>query len=125
MKSTKITYWITTSIISLMMIFSAFSYFTNPAVKDGFAHLGFPDYFRIELGLAKIIAAIVLLAPLATRIKEWAYAGLTFTFISAFIAHLCSGDPAANMIGPVVFLVIMAVSYITFHKLYKNQSKSE
>ncbi len=119
MKSTKITYWISTSIISLMMVFSAFSYFTNPAVKDGFTHLGFPDYFRIELGMAKLIAAVILLVALPARIKEWAYAGLTFTFISAFLAHFCSGDPAANMIGPVLFLLILSVSYITYHKLQK------
>ncbi len=123
MKSIKITYWITTSIISLMMAFSAFSYFTNAVVKEGFTHLGFPDYFRIELGTAKILAAIVLLAPLAARIKEWAYAGLTFTFISAFIAHLCSGDPAANMIGPVLFQLILTVSYIMHHKLQKDKIK--
>lgn len=121
MKSTKITYWITTSIISLMMVLSAFSYFTNPTVKEGFTHLGFPDYFRIELGTAKILAAVILLIALPARVKEWAYAGLTFTFISAFIAHLCSGDRVANMIGPALFLLILAVSYITFHKLQKTK----
>ena len=32
------------------MVFSAVSYFTNPMVAQGFHHLGFPDYFRQELG---------------------------------------------------------------------------
>ncbi len=116
MKAIKITYWTTTTIISLMMAFSAYSYFTNPEVAAGFNHLGFPDYFRVELGIAKLIAAIVLIVPLFPRVKEWAYAGLTITFISASIAHIASGDPTANVAMPLVMLAILAASYFTFHK---------
>ena len=46
MKTNKIIYWTTTGIISTMMLFSAFGYFTNPDMKAAFVHLGFPDYFR-------------------------------------------------------------------------------
>ena len=115
-KTIKITYWISTATVSLMMIFSAYSYFTNPEVKQGFQHLGFPDYFRVELAIAKILGAIILLAPIKGQVKEWAYAGFAFTFISAFIAHSASGDPINNRIGPVVFLVVLALSYFTYHK---------
>ncbi|WP_316755449.1 DoxX family protein [Pedobacter aquatilis] len=115
-KTIKITYWISTAIVSLMMIFSAYSYFTNPEVKQGFQHLGFPDYFRVELAIAKILGAIILLAPIKGQVKEWAYAGFAFTFISAFIAHSASGDPINNRIGPIVFSVVLALSYFTYHK---------
>ena len=115
-KTMKITYWISTAIVSLMMIFSAYSYFTNPEVKQGFQHLGFPDYFRVELAIAKILGAIILLAPIKGQVKEWAYAGFAFTFISAFIAHSASGDPINNRIGPIVFSVVLALSYFTYHK---------
>lgn len=81
-----------------------------------FHHLGYPDYFRIELAIGKIIGAILLLAPLAVRIKEWAYAGFAITFMSAFIAHTASGDPVANRIMPLIFLVLLIVSYTTYHK---------
>jgi len=64
-----------------MMTYSAYAYLTQPAMAEGFRHLGFPDYFRVELGIAKLLGAIVLLAPLATRLMEWAYAG--------FVFHLC------------------------------------
>ncbi len=116
MKAIKITYWISTGIISLMMTFSAYSYVTNPEVAQGFTHLGFPDYFRIELAVAKLLGAAALILPINGRIKEWAYAGFTFNFISAFIAHNVSGDPLANQAGPLVFLVILGVSYYFYHK---------
>ncbi|RDC57212.1 DoxX family protein [Pedobacter chinensis] len=115
-KTIKIIYWISTSLISLMMIFSAYSYFTNPEVKQGFQHLGFSDYFRIELGIAKLLGAIILIAPIKGQIKEWAYAGFAITFISAFIAHAASGDPVSNQIGPIVFLLVLALSYFTYRK---------
>jgi hypothetical protein len=70
MKATKITYWVTTSIISLMMTYSAFAYLTKPEMAQAFKHLGFPDYFRIELAIAKVIAAILLLVPHFTPNKR-------------------------------------------------------
>ncbi|TGN11195.1 DoxX family protein [Leptospira ilyithenensis] len=76
------------------MLFSASGYFANPQVAKGFKHLGFPDYFRVELAIAKIFGAIVLVIPqISGRIKEWAYAGPGITFISAANAHFQSSDP--------------------------------
>lgn len=115
----KIAYWITTGIVALMMTYSAYAYLTQPAMPAAFKHLGYPDYFRIELAVAKLIGAVVLLAPISARVKEWAYAGFAFTFISAFIAHTASADPIAVRITPLVFLVLLIVSYITYSKQSK------
>jgi hypothetical protein len=117
MKKDKVIYWTTTGLIGVMMTFSAFSYFANPEVAKGFAHLGFPDYFRIELGIAKLLAAIVLLVPvIPVRVKEWAYIGLAITFISAFVAHAASGDAAAMIVTPLVFLAILILSNVYLYK---------
>ncbi|PSR53485.1 DoxX family protein [Adhaeribacter arboris] len=116
MKILKITYWVTTAVVALMMTYSAYSYLTNPVMQQGFEHLGFPDYFRVELAIAKLIGIIVLLAPVSGRIKEWAYAGFVINFISAFIAHSAVGDPISNRIAPLIFLALLLVSYVTYHK---------
>ncbi len=120
MKTLKIVYWVSTAIVVLMMIYAAWSYLTNNQVKQAFIHLGFPGYFRIELAIAKIIGAVVLLAPFKRRIKEWAYVGFAIVFISALIAHLSSGDPASVYIMPVIFLFILLVSYISYLKIGGN-----
>jgi len=120
MKTTKIIYWVTTAIVALMMTYSAYAYLTQPVMQQGFHHLGYPDYFRVELAIAKFIGVVILLAPIAARAKEWAYAGFVITFISAFIAHSASGDPAAMRMAPVIFLVLLAVSYFTYHQLNKQ-----
>jgi uncharacterized membrane protein YphA (DoxX/SURF4 family) len=117
MKKLKITYWITTGIFSAMMLFSATMYFTNPQMAQTFEHLGFPDYFRIELGIAKIIGVLLLLAPFKGRLKEWVYAGFTINMISGSIAHGASGDPISAIFTPLVMLGILAISYGTLQKL--------
>jgi uncharacterized membrane protein YphA (DoxX/SURF4 family) len=117
MKATRIIYWILTGIVALMMLFSTYLYLSDPKIAQAFVHIGFPAYFRIELAIAKAIGALVLLLPVAARLKEWAYAGFAITIISAFIAHTASGDPASVRMMPVIFLLLLIGSYLTWHKL--------
>jgi hypothetical protein len=116
MKAINITYWIITAIVGLMMLFSTYAYLSDPALTAAFQHIGYPDHFRVALAIAKFVGVILLLAPVAPRIKEWAYAGFTFTFIGAFLAHSAAGDPISVRIMPIVFLLLLITSYVTFHK---------
>ncbi len=100
-----------------MMLFSATMYFTSPGMAQTFQHLGFPDYFRVELGIAKYLGVLVLLTPFYGRLKEWVYAGFTINMISGSIAHAAQGDPTSAVITPIVMLDILGLSYYTFHKL--------
>ena len=120
MKANTIIYWITTAIISLMMLSVAYQYMTNPKMAETFAHLGFPSYFRIELACAKVIGALVLIIPgIPPRIKNWAYAGFGITFISAAIAHFNSGDPTKMIMTPLIVFAILIISYVCGYKLNK------
>lgn len=117
MKKNNIVYWTTTGLFSLMMLFSASMYFTSPEVQANFAKIGFQDAFRIELGIAKILGALVLLIPFFKgSVKEWAYAGFGITLISASILHASAGDPVANIITPLIFLGVLAVSHVFWKK---------
>ena len=120
MKTLRIVYWISTAIIALMMAYSGYAYFTDVKIDQAFQHLGYPAYFRIELAIAKLIGVVLLLTPVGSRIKEWTYAGFTFTFISAGIAHGFSGDAMPLPVVPFIFLAVLAVSYFTYHKLNKS-----
>ncbi|SRR5690554_2091349 len=121
MKTLNITYYISTGLISLAMAFSTFAYLSNPDLKVAFQHLGFPDYFRIELAIAKGLAAIALWVPVRL-VREVAYIGLSISFVSAFIAHLVMGDSMVHTVYPLIVLVILCVSYISQYKLRCQQS---
>ena len=109
----KVTYWVTTVLLAALSAFAAFSYLTsNQQAVQGFAHVGYPQQLRILLGIAKLLGAIALVVPGIPKLKEWAYAGFTFAWIAAFIAHYLAKDgPRAFM--PLVLLVFLAVSYVT------------
>jgi hypothetical protein len=118
MKTLKITYWITTGLVAAGMLASFFNYMFNPVMKVGYAHIGFPDWFRVELGIAKLLGAIALIVPkVSKRIKEWAYFGFFVNFSSAILAHYAVNDPVINMIAPLAVLILLMISYMTYHKL--------
>lgn len=116
MKALKTTYWVSTGAVAALVLLSAYNYLTREEVKLACQHLGFPDYFRIELAIAKILGASALVLPIHATLKEWAYFGFMLIFISAIIAHLASGDTFSESLGGLGYLVILIVSYITFHK---------
>ena len=91
-KGIGIGFWIVTALFCLQVGFTAYAQLRLPQVAEMFTHLGFPDYFRVELSWAKILGVALLLAPVPARLKEWAYAGFAFTLASALIAHFSVGD---------------------------------
>lgn len=118
MKSQRIIYWVTTGIFSLWMLMNAFGYLFSHRAKVLCAHFGFPDYFRIELGVAKLLGTIMLLIPIKRLwLKEWVYAGFAFTLFSGFIAHLASGDTFFSAFSALIAFAILLGSYFSFHSL--------
>jgi hypothetical protein len=86
-----------------------------------FEQMGFPDYFRVEIIVAKVLGLAAVLVPrVPLRIKDWAYAGYGIVLISASLAHLHVGDPIANVLEPLGFLVILAISNTYLHR--RNQA---
>jgi hypothetical protein len=109
----KVIYWVSTGLLTALSLFAGFTYLSgSPEAVQGFAHVGYPQQLRIILGIAKPLGAIVLVVPGIPKLKEWAYAGFTFAWISAFFAHyLAKEGPKAFV--PLVLLVFLFISYVT------------
>ncbi len=61
--------------------------------EGAFVHLQLPNYFRIELTIAKTLGVLALLIPsVPLKVKEFAYFGFAITLVSASIAHFAVGD---------------------------------
>ena len=119
MKSTKITYWICTSlIVAFEGVIPAFT-FNTPIARQSMLHLGYPDHFRVELTVFKVLGAILLIFPqFPRRWKEWAYAGFTFDFIAASVAHgAIDGLGDFQTWFPLVVLGILMTSYVCYNRL--------
>lgn len=123
MKRRPILYWVTTTLFSLWMLGNAYAYLTSQEARRLCAHFGFPDYFRVELAIAKLLGVIVLALPLFKgRIKEWAYAGFVITVLSGFIAHLASGDSVRDSASALIALALVLISYASYHRLQTARS---
>jgi hypothetical protein len=117
MKKTNRIYWIFTSLFAFMMLGSAIpDIFSAKVAVEGFAKIGMPAYLVPFLGIAKALGVVAILVPGYPRIKEWAYAGLTFDLIGATWSIAASGQPAANWIGMLLPILLAAVSYRWYHK---------
>ncbi len=116
-KAKTIMYWIVTALFCLQMSFTAYAQLRLPEVADAFTHLGFPPYFRVELSWAKLLGVALLVAPVPSRMKEWAYAGFAINLASALIAHLSVGDGPEAWSWPAATAVLWGLSYFLWRRL--------
>jgi hypothetical protein len=123
MKKDKIIFWTATIIIALFEgVMPALTSQTELA-KEGIRHLGYPEYFGNALVIFKILGVLVLVIPqVPKRVKEWAYAGFAFDFIFAAISHGVVDGVNGQTFFPLVFLGILSVSYVYYHKLIENKN---
>ncbi|WP_416865657.1 MAG: DoxX family protein [Imperialibacter sp.] len=121
MKRINILYWVFTGLFGGFMMFSAIPDIISvpDAVEMVSGQLGYPEYIIPFLGVAKALGVIALFIPGFPRVKEWAYAGLTFDLIGATYSGIAVGgfDPAMLMM--VVIFGIEGLSYIYYHKRLK------
>ena len=117
MKTTKIFYWITTGLLSLLMLFSSISSLVSPAqAAEFFKSISMPTYLINFLSIAKILGVLAILVPGFPRLKEWAYAGLTIDLIGALVCNYYSASTTTGWLPMILFIALAFASYFLYHK---------
>ena len=107
--------WVLTGLLAALMVLSAVpDVLRVPAALSVFQHLGYPPYLLPFLGTAKMLGVLAVLVPGLPKLKEWAFAGLTFDMSGALYSHLSVGDPPHVWMPAVVGLTLMAGAYLTY-----------
>jgi len=107
-----IIYRVTTGLLILGAALAGITYLLGgQQTVQGFTHVGYPQQLRVVLGIAKLLGAVGLLAQGFPRVQEWTYAGFTFTWICAFVAHYLAKDAEAFL--PLILLLLLVISYVT------------
>ncbi|MBL7683985.1 MAG: DoxX family protein [Flavipsychrobacter sp.] len=118
MKRDKIIYWVSTGLVSIGFLLSSIMYLTsNPELMKSFSEIGFPVFFVTILGISKLTGAIALVNPWMPKLREWAYAGFTFTLIGAVWTHVATNTP---FIAPLFFMLLLGISYFFSNRIRKT-----
>jgi len=118
MKRQKLLFWIPTIIIVLFEGVMPLFTFNSELAREGLRHLGYPAYFGLLLVVFKVFGVLALAIPqVPGRVKEWAYAGFGFDFISASVSHWVVDGFGVQAIFPWLFLIFLVISYVNYHKL--------
>lgn len=114
----KTTYWITTALLTLFLTWSTYTYLFSKNTIEGIRELGFPDHFRVQLAVLKIVAVALLLIPqIPLPIKDAAYVGTALFFITAIVAHIAHKDPIFITLINIILIAILVISNMYLHKL--------
>ncbi len=107
-KTIKITYWVLNILFCLSHVGDAIGGLTHAkAGVDAMEAMGYPLYLMSFLAVLKLLGVIALLQDKFKTIKEWAFAGFSFTLIGAAVSHACINDNPSFVILPVVFLALL------------------
>jgi hypothetical protein len=107
-----VSFWIVTVLLALELLVGAlfdFNIVNKGAAQAVLSRIGYPVYFALITGTAKIPAAIFILLPGFKLLKEWAYAGTFFLFAGACISHIAAKDyPSVTV--PLIFAMLTLLS---------------
>jgi len=118
MKTKTIIYYITTGLLTALMLFSVSMYlFNNEEISKAFTSFGYPTYIIYPLAFFKILGLITIWFVRNKSLKEWAYAGFFFNFVLAFFAHYMIGD--GEQMGALLAIVLLLLSYVFSKKSNK------
>lgn len=112
MKKNKIIYWVSTALVSLVMMGSGIAQMLHTKAMDELInHVGYPLYFMYIIGVWTIIEVFAILITKYPLIKEWAYVGFFFLMTGALISHLAIGDSGIAVFVPLLQTIFIILSW--------------
>lgn len=112
MKFRSTVYWVTTALVAAELVWGGVLDLTHQhSVVVTLHQLGYPTYLLTILGMWRLPAAAVLLAPRLPRLKEWAYAGTFFELTGASLSSLAVGGSLGAVVAPLLVVACAVVSW--------------
>ncbi len=120
MSRNRIVFLVSTVLLSLMMLMSAFMYFIrHEEISQQFEAAGYPAYLVYPLAIAKLLGVLAINYSLSKTITYLAYAGFFFNFLLAISAHIAMGD--GDYWPAILAMVLLIVSFV-FRRRVEQES---
>lgn len=106
-------YWISTALLSLLYLTSAYVYLTKGDwVRQALADLGYPAYLVPIMIAVKVLGVAAILSRFSVALSDLAYAGIFYHLLLSGLAHLGVRKPG-GAVPAAVGLALLAASFIT------------
>ncbi|MGO4570164.1 DoxX family protein [Rhizobium sp. 2YAF20] len=116
-------YWISTGLLSLLYLFSAFTYITKPGwVRGVLTDLGYPGYLLQFMIIVKVLGAVAILSRLNVALSDLAYAGIFYHLILSGMAHLGVNKPQ-GAVPAAAGLILLVASFATQNVAREDPSR--
>ncbi|MDA9404675.1 DoxX family protein [Bradyrhizobium sp. CCBAU 45389] len=107
------TYWISTALLCLLYLTSAYMYLTRGDwVRQALAELGYPAYLVPGMIVVKVLGPAAILLRASVALSDLAYAGILFHLLLAGLAYLGVRRPG-GAVPAIVGIVLLAASFVT------------
>jgi len=112
--TTAALYWISTGLLSLLYLSSAFLYVTKGAwVRQTLAELNYPAPYLVPLMVVvKVLGPVAILSRVNMPLSDLAYAGIFFHLVLSASAHLGVRKPKGAL-PAIIGLALLAMSFAT------------
>src|SRR5687767_11860680 len=107
------TYWISTALLSLLYLTSAYMYLTKwEWVRQVLADLCYPVYLVPVMIVVKVLGVVAILSRFSVALSDLAYAGIFYHLLLSGLAHLGVHKPG-GAVPAAVGLALLAASFST------------
>jgi hypothetical protein len=118
----KITYWISTGVVLLLLAWAVFSYhFLHVEASKFFEIFGYPTYLVYPLAWLKLIAIIVIVSHRYNDLRDMVYAAYFINMAMALTSHVLYGDFYGHAL---VGLICLPISYLLGNQVRLRPSKN-
>lgn len=107
-------YWISTALLSLLYLTSAFMYATKADwVRRVLAELGYNAAYLVPFMIVvKVLGPLAILSRVSVPLSDLAYAGIFYHLLLSGLAHLGVRKPA-GAVPAAIGLALLAISFGT------------
>lgn len=124
MKSLKITFWISTILLAILVVGVPIALSSEHYAQETIVDLGYPDYFGPMIAVFNVVGSIVLLVPFfKSGVKEWAYAGFAFSMIAALVSEIVVKTFTVETLAPVLGMALLLTSWISYDKMQRRMQQ--
>ena len=118
----KITYWVSTGVILLLLAWAVFSYhFLHVEAANFFEIFGYPTYLVYPLAWLKLVAIIVIVTHRYNDLRDMVYAAYFINMAMALTSHILYGDFYGHAL---VGLICLPISYLLGNQVRLRPSKN-